>query len=123
MLDYMEFGRGFPRQSNQRMRLFYLACPPERICQTPSGEYLNYAREHWMHENENPPVGLILYVQKDEAAARRAFAELSNKAMAAEYRTALPDAVFVHIACRVFPVSSMKAMCPGNWRSKQFGHA
>ena len=22
--------------------------------------YLNYAREHWMHEHENPPVGLIL---------------------------------------------------------------
>ena len=22
--------------------------------------YLNYAREHWMHEDENPPVGLIL---------------------------------------------------------------
>ena len=22
--------------------------------------YLNYAREQWMHESENPPVGLIL---------------------------------------------------------------
>ena len=29
--------------------------------------YLNYAREHWIHEDENPPVGLILCAQRDEA--------------------------------------------------------
>ena len=34
--------------------------------------YLNYAREHWVHEGENPPVGLILCAQKDEAVARYA---------------------------------------------------
>jgi hypothetical protein len=27
--------------------------------------YLNYAREHWTHPHENPPVGLILYSEKD----------------------------------------------------------
>ena len=32
--------------------------------------YLNYAREHWTQEGENPPVGLILCSQKDEAIAR-----------------------------------------------------
>ena len=53
--------------------------------------YLNYAREHWMHENENPPVGLILCSQKDEAVARYALDGLPNKVMAAEYKTALPD--------------------------------
>ena len=53
--------------------------------------YLNYAREHWAHENENPPVGLILCAQKDEAVARYALEGLPNKVMAAEYRTALPD--------------------------------
>ena len=26
--------------------------------------YLNYAREHWVHEGENPPVGLILCAQR-----------------------------------------------------------
>ena len=31
--------------------------------------YLNYAREHWTHPNENPPVGLILCAQKDYAVA------------------------------------------------------
>ena len=53
--------------------------------------YLNYAREHWTHDNENPPVGLILCAQKDEAVARYALEGLTNKVMAAEYRTALPD--------------------------------
>ncbi len=53
--------------------------------------YLNYAREHWMREDENPPVGLILCAQKDEAVARYALDGLPNKVMAAEYKTALPD--------------------------------
>src|SRR2546421_311464 len=34
--------------------------------------YLNYAREHWTHHDENPPVGLILCAQKDEALAHYA---------------------------------------------------
>ncbi len=53
--------------------------------------YLNYAREHWVHDGENPPVGLILCAQKDEAVARYALDGLPNKVMAAEYRTTLPD--------------------------------
>ena len=53
--------------------------------------YLNYAREHWVHEEENPPVGLILCARKDEAVARYALEGLPNKVMAAEYRTALPE--------------------------------
>ena len=53
--------------------------------------YLNYAREHWVHEGENPPVGLILCARKDEAVARYALEGLPNKVMTAEYRTALPD--------------------------------
>ena len=53
--------------------------------------YLNYAREHWVHQGENPPVGLILCAQKDEAVARYALEGLPNKVMAAEYRTTLPD--------------------------------
>lgn len=53
--------------------------------------YLNYAREHWVHDGENPPVGLILCAQKDEAVARYALEGLPNKVMASEYRTVLPD--------------------------------
>jgi predicted nuclease of restriction endonuclease-like (RecB) superfamily len=53
--------------------------------------YLNYAREHWTREGENPPVGLILCAYKNDAVARYALEGLPNKVMAAEYRTALPD--------------------------------
>jgi predicted nuclease of restriction endonuclease-like (RecB) superfamily len=53
--------------------------------------YLNYARENWTHEGENPPVGLILCAEKDEAVAHYALEGLPNKVLAAEYRTALPD--------------------------------
>ena len=53
--------------------------------------YLNYARERWTHTGENPPVGLILCAQKDEAIAHYALEGLRNKVLAAEYRMALPD--------------------------------
>jgi len=53
--------------------------------------YLNYAREHWTHEDENPPVGLILCAEKSRAVARYALEGLPNKVLAAEYKMALPD--------------------------------
>ena len=53
--------------------------------------YLTYAAEHWTDPDENPPVGLILCAEKDEALARYALGNLPNKVLAAEYRTVLPD--------------------------------
>jgi len=53
--------------------------------------YLNYAKEHWVRDGENPPVGLILCAQKDEAVAHYTLDGLPNKVMASEYRTTLPD--------------------------------
>ena len=53
--------------------------------------YLNYAREHWVREGENPPVGLILCSEKDEALARYALDGLPNNVMAGEYRITLPN--------------------------------
>jgi predicted nuclease of restriction endonuclease-like (RecB) superfamily len=53
--------------------------------------YLNYAREHWTVPGENPPVGLILCAQKDDAVAHYALEGLPNKVVASEYRMALPD--------------------------------
>ena len=53
--------------------------------------YLNYAREHWMKEGENPPVGLILCAEKGAAEAHYALEGLPNKVLAAEYQTVLPD--------------------------------
>ena len=53
--------------------------------------YLGYAAEHWTQPRENPPVGLILCAEKNEALARYALDNLPNKVLAAEYRTVLPD--------------------------------
>ena len=53
--------------------------------------YLGYAAAHWTQPGENPPVGLILCAEKDEALARYALGNLPNKVLAAEYRTVLPD--------------------------------
>ena len=52
--------------------------------------YCNYARAHWMHPDEHPPVGLILCTQQDEALARYALDGLRNKMLVREYLTALP---------------------------------
>lgn len=53
--------------------------------------YLNYAREHWVKPDENPPVGLILCAEKSTAEAHYALDNLPNKVLAAEYQTILPD--------------------------------
>ena len=53
--------------------------------------YLNYAREHWMREGENPPVGLILCAAKGAEEARYALENLPNKVLAAEYQMVLPN--------------------------------
>ena len=52
--------------------------------------YCNYARAHWTHPDEHPPVGLILCTQQDEALARYAMDGLPNKMLVREYLTALP---------------------------------
>ena len=53
--------------------------------------YLNYAHEHWTQPGENPPVGLILCSERNEAVARYALEGLPTKILAREYRLALPD--------------------------------
>lgn len=53
--------------------------------------YLNYARDHWMKPGENPPVGLILCAEMGATEARYTLEGLSNRVLAAEYRTVLPD--------------------------------
>jgi hypothetical protein len=53
--------------------------------------YLNYAREHWSRSGENPPVGVILCAQKDDALAKYALEGLPNKVLAREYKLVLPN--------------------------------
>ena len=52
--------------------------------------YLNYAREHWTLPDENPPLGLILCSEKNEAVAHYALGNLQNKVLSSQYKLALP---------------------------------
>ena len=52
--------------------------------------YCNFARQHWVQPDENPPVGLILCAGKDDDLARYAMEGLQNKMLVREYLTALP---------------------------------
>lgn len=52
--------------------------------------YLNYAAEHWTNAEENPPVGLILCTERDDAVAHYSLGGLPNSVLAREYRIALP---------------------------------
>jgi hypothetical protein len=53
--------------------------------------YLNYAREHWTHPEENPPVGLILCSSVGQNIVRYTLDNLPSKVLAKEYRLALPE--------------------------------
>jgi hypothetical protein len=52
--------------------------------------YLNYAREHWMNPDENPPIGLILCSEQDAAVAHYALGNLGNQVLARQYQLNLP---------------------------------
>jgi predicted nuclease of restriction endonuclease-like (RecB) superfamily len=52
--------------------------------------YVNYARQHWTHPDENPPVGVILCSSAGESMVRYTLEDLPNKVLAREYRLALP---------------------------------
>jgi len=52
--------------------------------------YLNYAREHLTLPDENPPVGVILCAERNEAVVHYALGGLHNKVLASRYRLQLP---------------------------------
>jgi hypothetical protein len=52
---------------------------------------VNYAAEHLTLKDENPPVGLILCSEHDEAVARYSMGNVTNKILAAQYKLALPN--------------------------------
>ncbi|MGH7171257.1 MAG: PDDEXK nuclease domain-containing protein [Gemmataceae bacterium] len=53
--------------------------------------YLNYAAKNWTHPDENPPVGLILCSERNDAVAHYALGNLHNKVLASEYKLTLPS--------------------------------
>ena len=79
---------------NRRLRcLVVIDLKLGRFTHSDAGQmnlYLNYAREHWTLDGENPPVGLILCAHRDADVAHYALAGLDNTILPAEYRTALP---------------------------------
>ena len=52
--------------------------------------YVNYAAEHLTLKGENPPVGLILCSEHDEAVARYSMGNVTNKILAAQYKLCCP---------------------------------
>lgn len=54
--------------------------------------YVNYARHHWTHADENPPVGLILCAKQGAGVAKYALEGMTNRILASQYRTELPSA-------------------------------
>ena len=73
--------------------------------------YLNYAREHWTHPHENPPVGLILCSEKDAAVAHYALGNLANQVLAREYQLNLPNEA--EIAARIDTARRLLSADPG----------
>ena len=53
--------------------------------------YTGYADKHWREDGENPPVGLILCDENNEALAHYTLDNLPNKILASQYKMILPD--------------------------------
>jgi len=53
--------------------------------------YLNYYKENEMSEGDNPPVGLILCGDKDEALAKYATSGMDNHLFVSKYLVKLPE--------------------------------
>jgi len=77
--------------------------------------YLNYAREHWTHSHENPPVGLILCSEKDAAVAHYALGNLANQGLAREYHLNLPGET--EVAARIDTVRRLLLGSPARLES------
>ena len=76
---------------------------------------LNYAREHWTHPHENPPVGLILCSEKDTAVAHYALGNLANQVLAREYHLNLPGEA--EVAARIETVRRLLLRSPARLAS------
>ena len=53
--------------------------------------YLNWFREHEMAEDDNPPVGLLLCTEKNQALIKYAKTGISNQLYVSKYQLELPQ--------------------------------
>lgn len=81
---------------HRRMRcLFIIDLKLGRFTHADAGQmnlYVNYAAEHLTLDGENPPVGLVLCSEHDDAVAHYSMGNLRNKVLAEQYKLALPEA-------------------------------
>jgi predicted nuclease of restriction endonuclease-like (RecB) superfamily len=79
---------------HRRMRcLFIIDLKLGRFTHVDAGQmnlYVNYAAEHLTLAGENPPVGLVLCSEHDDAVAHYSMGNLRNQVLAAQYKLALP---------------------------------
>ena len=79
---------------HRRMRcLFIIDLKLGRFTHADAGQmnlYVNYAAEHLTLAGENPPVGLVLCSEHDDAVAHYSMGNLRNQVLAAQYKLALP---------------------------------
>lgn len=52
--------------------------------------YVNYYTREMMNPNDNPPIGIVLCAEKDDAVVRYTLPEGENQVFAAKYMTYLP---------------------------------
>ena len=52
--------------------------------------YVNYYKKNEMHSNDNPPVGLLLCTEKNEALAKYATGGIDNQLYISKYQLELP---------------------------------
>ena len=53
--------------------------------------YVTWYRRHMMAEGDNPPIGLLLCLQKDHALVEYALAGMDNQLFVSKYQLELPD--------------------------------
>ena len=55
------------------------------------GKDINYIKDNEMIKGENPPIGLILCADKDEAQVKYVLGGINNKVFASKYKLNLPS--------------------------------
>lgn len=53
--------------------------------------YLSYYKKHEMHEGDNPPIGILLCTQKEEALIEYAQMDVDHELFVSNYQFALPE--------------------------------
>ena len=53
--------------------------------------YINYYKKHEMHPGDNPPIGILLCTEKNQALVEYALGDCSNQLFVSRYKLELPS--------------------------------